>query len=116
MKVVPILSYDEARDVGAAVHDHWLRMNGAAPIARPSRPGRSRPVRFKDLRPKFGVLSIREYEHEGRAKYAAFVDAIRPTGVFRVPGQRRWRAATIASALITPRLKSIVPSGVVTTT
>ena len=34
MKVVPILSYDEARDVGAVVHDHWLRMNGAAPIAR----------------------------------------------------------------------------------
>ena len=34
MKVVPILSYDEAQDVGAAVHDHWLRMNGAAPIGR----------------------------------------------------------------------------------
>jgi hypothetical protein len=30
MKVVPILSYDEAQDGGAAVHDHWLRMNGAA--------------------------------------------------------------------------------------
>ena len=34
MKVVPILTYDEARDVGAAVHDHWLRMTGAAPIGR----------------------------------------------------------------------------------
>ena len=34
MNVVPILSYDEAQDVGAAVHDHWLRMNGAAPIGR----------------------------------------------------------------------------------
>ena len=34
MNVVPILSYDEAQDVGVAVHDHWLRMNGAAPIGR----------------------------------------------------------------------------------
>jgi hypothetical protein len=34
MTLVPILSYDEAQDVGAAVHDHWLRMTGAAPIGR----------------------------------------------------------------------------------
>jgi hypothetical protein len=34
MKVVPILTYDEAQDVGAAVHDHWLRMTGEAPIGR----------------------------------------------------------------------------------
>ena len=34
MKLVPILTYDEAQEVGAAVHDHWLRMTGAAPIGR----------------------------------------------------------------------------------
>ena len=34
MKLVPILTYDEAQDVGAAVHDHWLRMTGEAPIGR----------------------------------------------------------------------------------
>lgn len=31
---LPILSYDEAQDVGAALHDHWLRLTGAAPIGR----------------------------------------------------------------------------------
>ena len=36
MKLVPILSFDEAQDVGAAVHDHWLRMTGEAPAARDS--------------------------------------------------------------------------------
>lgn len=30
----PLLSYDEAQDVGAAVHDHWLRLTGEAPIGR----------------------------------------------------------------------------------
>jgi predicted protein tyrosine phosphatase len=34
MSGMPILSYDEAQDVGAAVHDHWLRMTGEAPIGR----------------------------------------------------------------------------------
>ena len=34
MSGLPILTYDEAQDVGAAVHDHWLRMNGEAPIGR----------------------------------------------------------------------------------
>jgi len=32
--MLPILSYDEAQYVGADVHDHWLRMTGAAPIGR----------------------------------------------------------------------------------
>ena len=34
MPALPILSYDEALAVGAAVHDHWQRMTGAAPIGR----------------------------------------------------------------------------------
>ena len=34
MRGMPILSFDEARMVGADVHDHWLRLTGAAPIAR----------------------------------------------------------------------------------
>lgn len=34
MPVLPLLSFDEAQDVGAAVHDHWLRMTGEAPIGR----------------------------------------------------------------------------------
>ena len=34
MKPVRILTYDEAQDVGVAVHDHWLRMTGVAPIGR----------------------------------------------------------------------------------
>ena len=36
MSPVPILSFDEAQEVGAAVHDHWLRMTGEAPAARDS--------------------------------------------------------------------------------
>ena len=42
---MPILTHDEARDVGAAVHDHWRRLNGAAPIAR-DHPGRADLVQF----------------------------------------------------------------------
>lgn len=34
MSPMPLLTYDEAQDVGAAVHDHWLRMTGEAPIGR----------------------------------------------------------------------------------
>ena len=34
MKTMPLLSYDEAQEVGAAVHDHWLRLTGEAPIGR----------------------------------------------------------------------------------
>lgn len=34
MQALPILSYDEAQKVGADVHDHWLRMTGAAPVGR----------------------------------------------------------------------------------
>ena len=34
MSPLPLLSYDEAQAVGVAVHDHMLRMTGAAPIAR----------------------------------------------------------------------------------
>ena len=34
MPPLPILSYDEAQAVGAAVHDHWLRMTGTAPGGR----------------------------------------------------------------------------------
>ena len=34
MRLMPLLTYEEAQDVGAAVHDHWLRMTGEAPIGR----------------------------------------------------------------------------------
>ena len=34
MSTLPLLSYDEAQAVGAAVHDHWLRMTGEAPLGR----------------------------------------------------------------------------------
>ena len=34
MTALPLLTYDEAQSVGEAVHDHWLRMTGEAPIAR----------------------------------------------------------------------------------
>ena len=34
MSPLPLLSYDEAQALGVAVHDHMLRMTGAAPIAR----------------------------------------------------------------------------------
>ena len=34
MPAIPLLSYDEAQQVGVAVHDHWLRLTGAAPIGR----------------------------------------------------------------------------------
>ena len=34
MNGMPVLSYDEAQEVGAAVHDHWLRLTGEAPIGR----------------------------------------------------------------------------------
>lgn len=34
MTGLPILIYDEAQDVGAAVHDQWLRTTAEAPIGR----------------------------------------------------------------------------------
>jgi hypothetical protein len=34
MSLFPLLSYDEAQDVGAAVHDYWLRLTGEATIGR----------------------------------------------------------------------------------
>jgi hypothetical protein len=45
MRLVPILSFDEAQDVGAAVHDHWLRMTGEATIGRDN-PGWADLVQF----------------------------------------------------------------------
>lgn len=34
MAGLPILSFDEAQAVGSKVHDHWVKMNGEAPIPR----------------------------------------------------------------------------------
>ena len=34
MMTLPILSFDEAQAVGSEMHDHWLRLTGAAPIPR----------------------------------------------------------------------------------
>ncbi len=34
VREMPILSYDEAQQVGVRVHDHWMRMTGEAPIPR----------------------------------------------------------------------------------
>jgi predicted protein tyrosine phosphatase len=31
---VPLLTFNEAEEVGAALHDHWTKMVGSAPIER----------------------------------------------------------------------------------
>ena len=34
MTTLPLLTFDEAQSVGEAMHDHWQRITGDAPIAR----------------------------------------------------------------------------------
>ena len=35
-EIVPALTYKEAESVGEALHDHWTKMTGRAPIERGS--------------------------------------------------------------------------------
>jgi predicted protein tyrosine phosphatase len=36
LEPMPQLTYDEARTVGQALHDHWRKMIGATPVERDS--------------------------------------------------------------------------------
>jgi hypothetical protein len=34
MTALPILSFDEAKTVGEALYDHWIKLTGEAPMPR----------------------------------------------------------------------------------